>query len=542
MINKQSTESQIATMQRLINFGTNEGATKTSAPIVEFKRKAANGKTYGIIKESTKYYIMEAPEKDTEVLAEDFDYIGGFNNRKENEYSSYAKASNALNLKLMSINETVDKSKRVVIEAPTVKADWENSITESMRKEIERFKEITNNVSEILKEDKGVGQVPSEHTLPEAPAKNPSDKKVNSPFTDTAVAKGEKDFKKEEHNHEKAGAPFNKDGEVTSKDMRSDRNPGNGSKDRTYSERAKYVDTGVAGQHPSGGKVVRVNENGNKIRLKLTEEQVLAWNDNKNYMDKSSGTEIGSSDPYTDELGKESNQTEAPTEPIHEGESLIYDYPNDQNSPKPGTNKVGSTSPYDKRVNEDTVSADDAAGMPDEDFGDYPFPEVEGDEYEDYGTRFDNEYNDWENSQYSNDDDEYDIIMDDDDEDQVPNDNLGMAGLDNWEDDWNKIDDDDEDEFEVYGQFESIGRRYGRRMDETKLNDFGKHPGYRKVPMTTPPNKEVAINGAREWDDESVKGEAPYGQKIGDSAPFDQIVDTVTESIMSVLYGDKKKV
>ena len=147
MIKKQSAEEQIATMQHLINFGVNENSAKSSQPIVEFKKKAANGKTYGIIRESTKFYIMEAPQKDTEILAEDFDYIGGFNNRKENEYSSYSKASNALDLKIMSINETVDKSKRVNIEKPVVKSEWEDRITESMRKEIDRFKDITKNVA-----------------------------------------------------------------------------------------------------------------------------------------------------------------------------------------------------------------------------------------------------------------------------------------------------------------------------------------------------------------------------------------------------------
>ena len=417
MIRKQSAEEQIATMQRLIKFGVNEDSTKASKPIVEFKRKAANGKTYGIIRESTKYYIMEAPQKDTEVLAEDFDYIGGFNNRKENEYTSYSKASNALDLKLMSINECVNKAQRVVIETPVIKADWEDKLTESMRKEIDRFKEINKNVSTILKEDKAVGKIPSEHTLPEAPATNPSDEKVNSPFTDTAVAEGEKDFKKEETDHEKAGTPFNKDGEVSNKEMQSDKKPVVKT-DATYTEKAKYVpENSVADENPNGGKVVRVNENnGHKIRLKLTEEQVLAWNDNKNYMDKTHGTEIGSSEPFTDELGKESNQTEAPTEPIHEGESVVYDHPNDQNSPEPGTSEVGDSAPFDKKVNEEIVSAEDAAGMPDEseDFSDYPFPEVAENDYEDYGTKFDKEYNEFENSQADdNDDVDYEIELDD---------------------------------------------------------------------------------------------------------------------------------
>lgn len=502
MIRKQSAEEQIATMQRLINFGVNEDSAKSSKPIVEFKRKAANGKTYGIIRESTKYYIMEAPQKDTEVLAEDFNYIGGFNNRKENEYTSYAKASNALDLKLMSINESVNKAQRVVIETPVIKADWENKLTESMRKEIDRFKEINKNVSTILKENKAVGQVPSEHTLPEAPATNPGAEKVNSPFTDTAVANGDKDFKKKVNDYKKVGAPFNKDGEVSNKEMRSDKRPVVKT-DATYSEKAKYVpENSVADQDPSGGEVVRVNENnGHKIRLKLTEEQVLTWNDNKNYMDTTHGTEIGSSDPFTDELDN-----------------------------------------FSTKVNEEMVSADDAAGMPDEseDFSDYPFPEVAESDYEDYGTKFDKEYNEFENSQP--DDVDYEIDLDDEFGAENVDKNLlstygkdGMKGLENWQDDWNKFDDDDDFAYESK-------RIRGKKVNEDKLNVFGKHPAYRKPPMTLPPNKEVAINGAREWDDESAQGEEPFGQQIGDSTPYDEIVDTMTESILASFYGNKKKV
>lgn len=547
MIRKQSPEEQIATMQRLINFGRKVDESKTSTPIVEFKKKAANGKTYGIIRESMKYYIMEAPQKDTEILAEDFDYIGGFNNRKENEYNSYAKAYNALDLKLMSINETVKKKDRIQIEPAKPKAEWENQITESMRKEINRFKDITEHVNEILTEDKGNGSIPSEHTLPEAPAKNPSDEKVNSPYTDTAVASGDKDFKQEEHDHVKAGTPFNKDGKVTSDDMKSNKKHGDGANDGAYNEKAKYVPKdSIADKHPEGGKVVRVNEhNGHKIRLKLTEEQVLAWNDNKDYMDKSSDTEVGSSAPYSDELGKESNQTEAPTDPIHEAAPVVHNTDN-QNEPTPGTNEVGDSAPYDKKVNEDIVSADDAAGMPDEDdFSDYPFPDVAAEDNADDDNEDD--VSDDDLDQDTKDEDEYEIDLEDDLENsgnEAPKTDImrglrskygknGMKGLENWQDDWNKFDDDD------YGFYESKRQR-GKKVNEDKLDDFGKHPTYHKKPMTTPPNKEVAINGAREWDDESAQGEEPFGQQIGDGSPYSEIVDSMTESIMKTLF--KKKV
>ena len=171
------------------------------------------------------------------------------------------------------------------------------------------------------------------------------------------------------------------------------------------------------------------------------------------------------------------------------------------------------------------VSADDAAGMPDEseDFSDYPFPDVAAIDNDDYAT---------------NDDDEYEIELDDD---YVDKDSLsqygkdGMKGLENWQDDWDKFDDDD------YFPYESKNIK-GKKVNEVKLNDFGNHPAYRKIPMTTPPNKEVAINGAKEWDDESAQGEEPFGQQIGDSAPYDDVIETMTESILASFYGSKKKV
>ena len=136
------------------------------------------------------------------------------------------------------------------------------------------------------------------------------------------------------------------------------------------------------------------------------------------------------------------------------------------------------------------------------------------------------------------DDDEYEIDLDDD---YVDKDSLsqygkdGMKGLENWQDDWDKFDDDD------YFPYESKNIK-GKKVNEVKLNDFGNHPAYRKIPMTTPPNKEVAINGAKEWDDESAQGEEPFGQQIGDSAPYDDVIETMTESILASIYGSKKKV
>jgi hypothetical protein len=74
-----------------------------------------------------------------------------------------------------------------------------------------------------------------------------------------------------------------------------------------------------------------------------------------------------------------------------------------------------------------------------------------------------------------------------------------------------------------------------------KLDAWGKHPRYRKQPMSTPANKEVLAGTAeKDWNDDSAKGEQPYGQKIGNSDPFEKVVDLVLDGIKSRLQEGKK--
>ena len=72
----------------------------------------------------------------------------------------------------------------------------------------------------------------------------------------------------------------------------------------------------------------------------------------------------------------------------------------------------------------------------------------------------------------------------------------------------------------------------------TKLNVFGKHPGYRKKPMSLPQTGSDKVGELKDWNDDSVYSEQPFGEKIGSSAPFDKIIE---ESINAVLAQYKKK-
>ena len=96
---------------------------------------------------------------------------------------------------------------------------------------------------------------------------------------------------------------------------------------------------------------------------------------------------------------------------------------------------------------------------------------------------------------------------------------------------------DSDDEFgdDGMGQlYESI-----KRIVETKLNDFGKHPAYQKVVMSLPKNADGSQWG-EDWNDESAKGEEPYGKQIGDSAPFNDVVSAITNAVVTALSSKKK--
>ena len=101
-----------------------------------------------------------------------------------------------------------------------------------------------------------------------------------------------------------------------------------------------------------------------------------------------------------------------------------------------------------------------------------------------------------------------------------------------------QIHSDDEGDMNYNGDeaalYESI-----KRIVETKLDDFGKHPAYQKVVMSLPPNADGSKWG-EDWNDESAKGEKPYGQQIGDSAPFDDVVSAITNAVVTAL-GKKKE-
>ena len=76
--------------------------------VVELTKLGPDGKVYGIVREGHDYFI-KVTDKQSNIVTEDFNYIGGLMNKTSEVYGSYAKAIKQLNLKFMSLNEAYGK-------------------------------------------------------------------------------------------------------------------------------------------------------------------------------------------------------------------------------------------------------------------------------------------------------------------------------------------------------------------------------------------------------------------------------------------------
>lgn len=151
MTKKMNNAEELAHIKHLMNFSLNEGKANIGTSI-EYQNLGADGKTYGIIREGSNYYIKVA-DVAKNATKNDFDYINGFSRRAENCYGSYNKALKQFDLKMMSLKEAYGNDKHIVIESwnPTKKEELSVEATEKMRAEIMRQRQIMENAGKIGK-------------------------------------------------------------------------------------------------------------------------------------------------------------------------------------------------------------------------------------------------------------------------------------------------------------------------------------------------------------------------------------------------------
>lgn len=445
----KDSKKELAFIKHLMNFNVNEGRQKMETSGIEHQNIGADGKTYGIVREGTKYYIMST-DKTKDVVKEDFEYIGGFRNRADNCYESYNKALKNFDLKMISLKEAFGNGRNVVVESwnPAKKEVIAEESTAKMRNEIMRAMQIMEN-----SECAGC-KVKTDSTMKQA-----LDLKGSlAPFTQSV--------------------PTEDDGLDGVKENQK---------------------TNIKG----GSKPV-VGKEANKELKESTE--VLGWNDDPDYLDMSHGTEVGDGEPFEikaecDKKGCKDKPFCKKPETIEEDEEIGMEDTMDDD-----TETIGEPMPVeggDAEAEEENLEP-----MPDNEIGDEDDDEEEFDD--DMEARLDAI------------EDLLDKIAD-------------KVGADNFEDE-KLYDDNEEPEFEVEMD-EPVAesrKRSGRRVNEgARLDYFGKHPAYRKKPMDLP-----SASGEADGD----LYDQPYGQKIGDGAPFevdiDEIENAIAESINMML---KKK-
>ena len=590
-MNKVNTNDQLNRMKSLMNYGLQTESKQAPYSTVEYKKVGADGKVYGIVREGTNYYIKSAPNKQN-LMKEDFDYIGGFRNRNEHKYGNFALAQKQFDLKMMSLKEAANNPKFNVESWDLNKKELiVTEASDKMKGEILRERQIMKNAMSIM-ENKALCC-----DNPGTPKNN-----INAGTPETGDANGNNVT---DGFDQKVGNEFQKQGKDNIK----------------KTEESKNV-------------------NGNPVN----EEEVLGWNRNKDYMDKSHGTEIGDSAPFDgpearnidDQDKKVTNSGEMKNGVVENHGTSMHDT-DDQNKPAVGVGEGPSddnNKPFDdekgKQIDEaidgldgelddveggedpelddvdggedpemgepvDTDDLGDDEGLGDEDFSD---EDLDGEDFGDEDLEGDDVVEDDLEERISSmedllsqiaaklgieqdvDADAYeddDLFGDEGEEDFGSEDEFGDEGGE--EPDFGGEDlggegevegdyEDEEDEYPMESRrrngvqifetraFKKAMRK--QRMNEegmkpftdngrvpsgnmNKLDDFGKHPAYQKVVMTLPPKDMQEFPGNYDMNDDSVRNDNPYGEKIGDGAPFDIDPESIDNAIAEAFDRLKKK-
>lgn len=510
-------DDQLARMNYLMEFKNQPKEVRSN---IEYHANGADGKVYGILKEGTKYYI-KTTESGKENIAESYEYINGFVNRRENEFKSYNDATKHLELKLMSLNEAYGKKQNVsTVDLKRNDKAFAN-LTEEARKELDRMHQIFENSCKIGKdcccdpESKG-------SATPENTTKN------NDPFNKKVTA--DMDYKGSNGTVE--GATDNKKVSGVEEDLKSDKNKtANSGSEKDYKDAHDDLDgEGVADKDPKGGKAVMVNEG-------IFEEDPTLGGE--------FGAEEGTVEPSPIDSIDNTEETDLTNDDFDDEE-----FPEEGNaelSPEDfDSDLVGQEEDDDlDSLLEEFIKEEDAITGPDK------VLDKEGNSIN--GTNNgvnDEKAEDWKRIEESEGGNVNDPAKQGDEETMKSYQAKGNMPAQSWEK--MKV---NEAKIEALvkniteqlvkgAKKETLQEKIERIVKEeaTKLNVWGQHPRYGKEPMTHPEAKEVLAGTAdRDFNDDSAKGSERYGKKIGDGKPFDQeTIDNLTDQVLAKIKGALK--
>lgn len=520
---------QLSRMKSLMNYGLQTESKQPQYSSVEYKKLAADGKTYGIVREGTKFFIKVANNKPN-LMKEDFQYIGGFRNRKENEYSNYALAQKQFDLKMMSIKEAyanpsfdveswdLSKKENVVVEA-----------SEKMKDEILRERQIMKNAMAI-NEKKAM--------CCDAPTTAKDNIKKEKPETGNA---------ENAVDHEKAELPK----EMTEEVVKEEEVLGWNRNNDDYMDKSHGTEIGDSA--PFDDAEARNIDDEKKVTKTGEMKNGVVENHNKSMHDAESqdtptvgvgeGPSDDNNDPFDAEKGK---QIDEAVEDFGDEEDVDMD------------TEVG-TEDFDTEGDEDFVSDDEFSAEDDEDFATDDEFDTEDDEDDVFEDDLESRVEAMEDilnkiaaklgvedtlvNDGTYDDDELydDEVIDVEYDDEMPMESRRhRGGIEIYESEGYRRAMKRSLNEDGMTPFKDAGRVPRGNMN--KLNDFGKHPAYQKRVMTTPPKDFQEFDGYYDMNDESVRNDEPYGKKIGDGAPFDIDTRNIDNAIAEAIKRFKKKI
>ncbi len=511
---------QLDRMKALMSYGqVNEDTKPVSNYSIEYRSVAANGKTYGIIRECNKFYIKTAP-KGKETIAEAYDYIGGWANKTDYEYDSYPKAYKQFELKMASINEACDAKVNTGELSRFMNQELMTEATESMKNEIARQRQIMYNAGMIMNEAKDYavkGGDACDNKQPEAETGKKGDKVEGS--------------KEPKANPEYAGSKTNG---VDKKAEPFKENPTK-SKDQLKEELDTDFDSGLKsfGSVENGEADTDHNNDPFKENVNEGEEDDTDFDAglDDEFSEKENNGEFDDSALGDDELeGSDEEFEEEPEDEFGNEEDFSGEDFGDEDGDF--ENEVDEEDPDSLRAEIERLQAKlDALEGGEESFEENPENGFDDEEYGD---------EDFEEEPEGEFDSEEEFPEDDFSDEEGDVEECGINPLmEAKRAKMNSI---------VESVVAKIIKEKKQKINEDELHVFGKHPGYRKKPMELPKTGEDKNQWGRDWNDESTHSEEPFGQKIGDGDPFNQLVDAITKDVMYQLkHGaqiegeDKKK-
>jgi len=158
----------IERMNQLMNYGKSTPTVKEGRnwANIEYTIKAPNGKTYGILRDQTKFYIKES--KVANPTIKDFEFTDGVINGSKKSYTNYSHALSYLNLMIAEMNQKNPKAKAINL----LECDMKRPMEEGSIEDTEVPAEIQEKKEKEV-DEKTVLKVPQEQPAAAAPAPAP---------------------------------------------------------------------------------------------------------------------------------------------------------------------------------------------------------------------------------------------------------------------------------------------------------------------------------------------------------------------------------